>query len=89
MSDEQKGISVYDLMAVSLDQFVEVAWVKMGLRADPLTGAESIDMSEAKAAIDVASRFAETLDPHLEDEDRRRVQSLLSDLRLNYIRKSG
>lgn len=89
MSEEQKGISVYDLMAVSLDQFVEVAWVKMGLRADPLTRAESIDMSEAKVAIDVASRFAETLDPHLEDEDRRRVQSLLSDLRLNYIRKSG
>ncbi|MDQ2985300.1 MAG: DUF1844 domain-containing protein [Armatimonadota bacterium] len=89
MSEEQKGISVYDLMAVSLDQFVEVAWVKMGLRADPLTRTESIDMSEAKVAIDVASRFAETLDPHLEDEDRRRVQSLLSDLRLNYIRKSG
>ena len=89
MDEEQKGISVYDLMAVSLDQFVEVAWVKMGLRPDPLTRAENIDIEEAKVAIDVASRFAESLDPHLEDEDRRRVQQLLTDLRMNYIRKSG
>lgn len=89
MDEEKKGISVYDLMAVSLDQFVEVAWVKMGLRPDPLTQAESINMDEAKVAIDFANRLAETLDPHLEEEDRRRVQQLLTDLRMNYIRKSG
>jgi hypothetical protein len=88
-NETPKGVSVYDLIGVSLDQFIEVAWVKMGLRADPITRSESIDMSEAKIAIDVASRFAETLDPHLEDEDRRRVQQLLSDLRMNYIRKSS
>ena len=85
----EKGISVYDLMGVSLDQFIEVAWVKMGLRPDPITRAEAVDMEEAKVAIDMANRLAETLDPHLEDEDRRRVQQLLTDLRMNYIRKSG
>ena len=85
----EKGISVYDLMGVSLDQFIEVAWVKMGLRPDPITRAEAVDMEEAKVAIDMANRMAEALDPHLEDEDRRRVQQLLTDLRMNYIRKSG
>jgi hypothetical protein len=85
----EKGISVYDLMGVSLDQFIEVAWVKMGLRPDPITRAEAVDMNEAKVAIDMANRMAEALDPHLEDEDRRRVQQLLTDLRMNYIRKSG
>jgi len=88
-NETPKAVSVYDLIGVSLDQFIEVAWVKMGLRADPITRAESIDMNEAKVAIDIASRFAETLDAHLEDDDRRRVQQLLSDLRMNYIRKSS
>lgn len=88
MNPEQ-GVSVYDLMGVSLDQFIEVAWVKMGLRPDPLTGKEAMDMNEAKVAIDMANRMAEALDPHLGDEDRRRVQQLLTDLRMNYIRKSG
>jgi hypothetical protein len=85
----EKGISVYDLMGVSLDQFIEVAWVKMGLRPDPITGGEATDMEEAKVAIDMANRLAEWLDPHLEGEDKRRVQQLLTDLRMNYIRKSG
>ena len=85
----EKGISVYDLMGVSLDEFINVAWVKMGLRPDPITGKESTDIAEAKVAIDMANRMAEALDPHLEDEDRRRVQQLLTDLRMNYIRKSG
>jgi hypothetical protein len=85
----EKGISVYDLMGVSLDQFIEVAWVKMGLRPDPITGSEATDMEEAKVAIDMANRLAEWLDPHLEGEDKRRVQQLLTDLRMNYIRKSG
>lgn len=88
-NETPKGVSVYDLIGVSLDQFIEIAWVKMGLRADPLTRSESIDMNEAKVAIDIASRFAETLDAHLEEDDRRRVQALLSDLRMNYIRKSS
>jgi len=88
-SETPKGVSVYDLIGVSLDQFIEIAWVKMGLRADPLTGSESKDMGEAKVAIDIASRFAEILDAHLEEDDRRRVQSLLSDLRMNYIHKSS
>lgn len=85
----EDGVSVYALIGVSMDQFIEVAWVKMGLRPDPLTGKEAIDMEEAKVAIDMANRLAEILDPHLEEEDRRRVQSLLTDLRMNFIRKSS
>jgi hypothetical protein len=88
MNPEQ-GVSVFDLMGVSLDQFIEVAWVKMGLRPDPLSGKETVDMEEAKVAIDMASRMAESLDPHLAEDDRRRVQQLLTDLRMNYIRKSS
>lgn len=89
MSDEPRPISVYDLLAVSIDQFMEVAWVKMGLHPDPIAGGEHPDLSEAKVAIDTASRLAETLDPHLDDDDRRTIQSHLSNLRINFVKKSS
>jgi hypothetical protein len=89
MENEAKPLSVYDLIAFSIDQFADVAWQKMGLRPDPMTGKEDLDLAEARVAIDIASRLAETLDPHLDDDDRRRVQARLSDLRINYVKRAG
>ncbi len=88
-TEEPKPISVYDLIAFSMDQFSEVAWQKMGLRPDPMTGKQDVNLPEAKVAIDMASRLAEILDPQLDDEDKRQVQARLSDLRINFVRKSG
>ena len=84
-----KPLSVYDLISFSLDQFAQVAWQKMGLRPDPMTGKEDVDIEQAKVAIDMASRLGEVLDPQLDDEDRRKIQGMLSDLRINFVRRSG
>ena len=89
MPEEPVPLSVYDLIAFSIDQFAEVAWQKMGLRPDPMTGKEDVNLPEARVAIDMASRLAETLDPHLDDDDRRQVQARLSDLRINYVKRAG
>ncbi|HET6645013.1 MAG TPA: DUF1844 domain-containing protein [Fimbriimonadales bacterium] len=84
-----KPLSVYDLISFSLDQFAQVAWQKMGLRPDPMTGKEDVDLEQAKVAIDMASRLGEVLDPQLDDEDRRKIQGILSDLRINFVRRTG
>jgi hypothetical protein len=84
-----KPLSVYDLVSFSLDQFAQVAWQKMGLRSDPMTGKEDVDLEQAKVAIDMASRLGEVLDPQLDDEDRRKIQGILSDLRINFVRRTG
>jgi len=89
MADDPEPISVFQLIFVSFEQFAEVAWQKMGFRPDPLTGKEDVNLPEAKVAIDMASRLAEALDPELDDEDRRSVQARLSDLRINFVKKSG
>lgn len=88
MSEEKtEPLSVYQLISISLEQFAEIAWQKLGYRPDPLTSHVHQDLDEARIAIDVAGYFAQILDPKIDDADRRRVQSLLSDLRINYVKK--
>ena len=83
-----RPVDVFDIMRFSLEQFAAVAWQKMGLHPDAFTGNIERDLAQAKVAIDLAARLAEALDPKLDDEDRRRVQALVSDLRINYVRQA-
>ena len=87
---QHKPIDVFEVLATSLELFSEVAWQKMGLRPDMGTGKIEPDMKQAKAAVDAAAAVAAILEPALEDEaDRRQIQNLVRDLRLNFVDKSG
>ncbi|MCL6623581.1 MAG: DUF1844 domain-containing protein [Fimbriimonadales bacterium] len=93
-SEEQKGekplapLDVYLLISGSLEQFAALAWQKMGLHPDPLTGEVHRDLPQAKLAIDFVARFIEALEPQANDVERRRLQNLLSDLRINFVKQS-
>lgn len=50
---EQKPLSVNGVVAFSIEQFAEVAWQKLGLHPDPITGSIEMNLAEAKTAIDV------------------------------------
>ncbi len=60
----------------------------MGLTPDIMVGTVAIDLAQAKVAINVAASLAETVEGQLDDEDRRRVQGLVRDLKINYVQKS-
>ncbi|MER3413446.1 MAG: hypothetical protein C4341_04255 [Armatimonadota bacterium] len=77
------------LLHYSVHMFAQFAWQRMGLLTDPVTGKSHEDLSQARIAIDVLSRLAEHLDPMLGDQERRDLQNLLSDLRINLARKSA
>ncbi|HWP30486.1 MAG TPA: DUF1844 domain-containing protein [Fimbriimonadales bacterium] len=81
-------IDVYALVAISLEQFIGVAWQKLGLHPDPLTHKIEKDLGQAKIAIDIAAKLAEILEPKLDDADKRTTQSIISDLRINFVRQS-
>lgn len=72
--------------------FVEVlasrAWVDMGLLADPLTGQVSKKMSSARLAIDAFEGLAKVL-KNARPEEARRLEGILTDLRLNFVRQAG
>ncbi len=95
MPDEGKSqqeslepLSVYALIAISFEQFVALAWQKMGLQPDPITHKMDRNIPQAKVAIDIASRLAEALDSELPADERRRYQNLMTDLKINLVRQA-
>ncbi len=90
MSDDQPKSppSVYDHATYMLDQIAAVSWQKLGLQPDMVTGKIEANLAEAKVAIDISAFLAGVLEAKLDDEDRRRVQALVRDLRINFVQKS-
>ncbi len=90
MSEEaQQAPTVFDHIAVLLDQMAGVAWQKLGLQPDMVTGKIEPDLEQARVAIDVVSFLAGKLETQLDDDDKRQVQSLVRDLKINFVQKGG
>ena len=90
MSDDQgqAPLNVYDVLAVWVEQMASIGWQKLGLQPDVITGKLATDLSQAKVAVDATSQLADMLIPQLDEEDKRRIQNLISDLRVNFVQKS-
>ena len=90
MSEEELiPIDIYDFITVMADQSVEIAWIKLGLRPDPMTGEFTKDVAQAKLAIDLVSHLAGLMEPKLDESDRRQLQNTVSTLKLNFVQKSN
>jgi hypothetical protein len=84
----REPIQVEPVVATMLDQMAGIAWIKLGLQPDPMTGKlEPIDLDQAKLAVDVTAALAAALEPSLDEDDRRQLQNLVRDLRLNFVAK--
>lgn len=90
MSEEapQGPPSVYDYVTAMVDSMASVAWQKLGLQPDLVTGSIVMDLAEAKVAIDITTHLATFIEPRLDDEDKRRIHTLIRDLRVNYVERT-
>lgn len=92
MADEEapkKPVDVPEIIMIMVEQMASIAWAKLGLQPDPLTGTLDTDLEQAKMAIDSVSALAPILEGDLADDDRRQVQNMVRDLKLNYVKKSS
>lgn len=87
-SQDKQPISVYDVIVIMIDQIAGLAWQKLGLQPDMVTGQIHKDVAEAKVAIDLVAQLAAQVETRLDADDRREMQKLISNLRLNYVEKS-
>ena len=84
-----RPLDVYMVLQASISQFSSVAWQMLGLQPDPFTGKIHKDIDQARIAIDVTAVLVEKILPHAQGQESRDYQSLLTDLRLNFVRQSS
>lgn len=93
MADEEQAagsepISVYEHLVQITQAMATISWQKLGLQPDMSTGKLIQNLDEAKIAIDVTAHLAGVIETQLDADDRRRVQGMVRDLRINYVQKA-
>lgn len=81
------GITTPGILQMTFGLLSERAWIDMGLVADPGTGEVTRRIDEAKLAIDVVGDLARHMEPLATPEERREIQRVVTDLRLNFVRQ--
>lgn len=84
----REPVDVFAVVTMMVDQMAAIAWSKLGLQPDLVTGQIQQDLPQAKVAIDITTHLSTFIEPKLEDEDKRRIHSLIRDLRMNYVQKA-
>jgi len=80
------SLDTYSLLGLLLGLLAEKAWQTMGLRTKPGTDKIETDFDQARVAIDTVDFLVEKVQPRLPDDERRRLEGLAADLKLNYVR---
>jgi hypothetical protein len=91
MADDKaprEPIDVYEVLAALIEQMASISWQKLGLQPDIMTGQIHQDLAQARTAIDATAKLSEVLESSLDDEDKRRINGLVRDLRINWVEKN-
>jgi hypothetical protein len=81
-------LAVSDILRMTVGMLNEKAWIHMGLIPDPLSGQIERDLTEARLAIDALADLAKHLEPHTEGAEKRELQVMVSNLRINFVQQS-
>ncbi len=87
-ADESALPDVYSVLALFLGELRNLAWLRMGLVANPATGEIERDLPQARVAIDTAAFLADKLKNVVAPEERVPLQSLISDLQVNFVEQT-
>ena len=99
MTEEKPDVEApqaLDLTVLELDQLLGIfisllaakAWQYMGIRLTPGKEETEKDLVKAAAAIDLVTVMVDKVTPFLDEDDVRRLRSMIADLQLNYARQS-
>ena len=79
---------VRSVLALFLGELRNLAWLRMGLVANPVTHEIEKDLMQAKMAIDTVSFLASQLELHIAPEERLPLKAMVSDLQVNFVEQS-
>jgi hypothetical protein len=79
------ALDTFTTLKLFLSILADQAWRKMGLLADPRTNKVEKDMNQTKAAIDCFQFILKELETHLTDDEKNKLNNVLSDLQINFV----
>ncbi len=91
-TEEPIEIDIVNTLKWMIEILRSQIYIKIGLIAHPQTNLIVQDFPQAKLGIDVLMLIFEKISTFLKSEEKRTIQSIISDLQLNYVnqlKKSG
>ena len=82
------SLDTYTLIELFLGLLSAKAWETMGLRMKPGTDKIEKDLDQARTAIDTIDFLVQKLRSRVPESEMSRVESLVADLKLNFVRAS-
>jgi len=82
------SLDTYSLMGLFIGLLSAKAWETMGLRVKPGTDKIERDFDQARTAIDTIDFLVQKLKSHIPELERGGLESLVGDLKLNFVRVS-
>ncbi|MGC9320531.1 MAG: DUF1844 domain-containing protein [Armatimonadota bacterium] len=79
--------NVFDMLRAAIGLFAQEAWFALGVQARPGAEEKRTDLSCARVAIDTTRLLIEQLGDEAEANERREFEQLLTDLRINFVRR--
>jgi hypothetical protein len=79
--------TVQDYLMQFVAMLASQTWVRLGLMVNPSTGKQETDLEQARLAINVIEYLIDQLEPGLAVEARRELNTLESNLKLNYVER--
>ncbi|MES1227563.1 MAG: DUF1844 domain-containing protein, partial [Armatimonadota bacterium] len=86
---EQPGQPIDANMVIPelIQVLADLAWQKLGLRADPVIGTTQRDLEQARLCIDGVAALAGVVDSKLDPADQREMRTLVTNLRMNFVQQ--
>lgn len=82
-------LPIPDLVRIFIAELQTRALVHMGVIPNPATRLVATDLPQARLAIDSVAALIEQLSPMAPPAEREELQTLLTNLRLNFVQQSG
>lgn len=86
---ERVPLHAPDLLRWCVSLLATSAWQAMGLIPDPATNKVERNLDDARLAIDATASLIDHLRPRLLDLERREFDTLLANLRLNFVEQKA
>ncbi len=87
-TDSAEGpIDTVSLLRWCITVLAANAWQGMGLVPNPTTNKIERKLDDARLAIDAAAALMDQVKPRLGDSERRQLEALLTDLRMNFLQQ--